>query len=64
MHILGVKELHELIREFGRDSAPPTPSCNAVRAVAARVLIVKPCEYFLRIEDEEHGLDEINDNKI
>ena len=55
MHILGVKELHELIREFARDSVPPTPSCNAVRAVAARVLIVKPCEYFLRIEDEEHG---------
>ena len=38
LHILGVKVLHDFIREFARDSGAPTPACNFVRNVAADIL--------------------------
>ena len=34
--------LHDMIREFARDSVPPTPACNFVRNVAAEILEVCP----------------------
>ena len=43
MHILGVRVLHDIIREFARDSFPSN-ACNFVRDVAAIILTRCPWE--------------------
>ena len=44
LHILCVEVLHDLIREFARDSVAPTPACIFVRNVAASILRRCPWE--------------------
>ena len=37
LNILVIKALHDVIRDFARDTTAPTPSCRIVRAIAARI---------------------------
>ena len=46
MHVLGVRVLHDIIRDFARDSVAPTPACNFVRDVAACIKRQYPWEHY------------------
>ena len=62
LHILGVKALHDSIRDFARDTTAPTPACNFRRGVVADIL--RRCPWQRKwsfqadpedVEDHRHG---------
>ena len=57
MHILGVRVLHDIIREFARDSVAPTSLCGIVRHVAAHISERRPFEDYY---DDPHDPESEN----
>ena len=56
MHVLGVRVLHDIIREFARDSFPSN-ACNFVRSVVARFFEGRPWEHLWQERWEDHVPD-------
>jgi hypothetical protein len=54
--ILRVQVLHDMIREFARDSVAPTPACNFVRNVAAEIW--EDCPWSEYWEDDPEDSDD------